>query len=165
MLFYISFLRPPLASSSLASPVSFTPQIANDLRTDLFHGQQDLFYSWNQGRPVKLTTWRQSSAYKEISVPPPAGVRDGQSYRLILTANLIPYVDLANLNSVPLPVMSVPILFTSKPRAKTKQEQIERVYRFPIHDKTLVSMKITEQTSFDLDKVRPRSVAFFTHTV
>lgn len=72
MFFYISFLRPPPTSCSNA--VSITPQIANDLRTELMDGVQDIYYSWlsvatgQETKPMKLTTWRgQSSAYKEIN--------------------------------------------------------------------------------------------------
>ena len=61
----------------------------------------------------------------------------------------------------PFPVMSVPILFTARCGKKAqKQEHVERVYRFPRagsddgkRDTLPVDLKITEQTSFDLDKV------------
>ncbi|THU93868.1 hypothetical protein K435DRAFT_756958 [Dendrothele bispora CBS 962.96] len=159
MFWYVSFLRPPPTHASLSSPLSFTPQIANDLRTDLCDVEHDIFYSWNtpHSQPLKLTTWRQSNAYKELSVPPPSGVRDGQSYRLILTTTPItPYINLAGseLGALPFPVFSVPILFTKNAsKSKNKQERIERVYRFTLPiTKTLASIKITEQTSFDLDK-------------
>jgi protein N-lysine methyltransferase METTL21D len=171
MFWYISFLRPPLAQSLLLSPLTITPQIANDLRTNLFDDEQDLYYSWSPtipaGKPllpVKLTTWRQSNAYKELLVSPPPGVREGQSYRLILTANpnAGPYINLAEGSeglgkTHPFPVISMPVVFTKNAiKSKGKQERIERIYRIPLpiaSEPQIVSMKITEQTSFDLDKV------------
>jgi hypothetical protein len=35
MYFYLSFLRPPPVSSPVGKPIVFTPQVANDLRTEL----------------------------------------------------------------------------------------------------------------------------------
>lgn len=73
-----------------------------------------------------------------------------------------PYIDLGEMDSglgkEPFPVTSMPILFSSRSwKAGTgKQEQIERVYRFSTHtdgDPVEISMTVTEQTSFDLDKV------------
>lgn len=172
MFYYISFLRPPPPVSPLYGNISITPQIANDLRTEPFDGAQDVFYAWSLchgptfTKPIKLTTWRQSSAYKEISVPLPPGVRNGQSWVLLLCsqahgqAHTIALAE--DVGQAPFPVMSMPILFQSRsdPRlAKGKQEKIERVFRFSgrLSDggesEQQVEMKITEQTSFDLDKV------------
>ncbi|KZT25126.1 hypothetical protein NEOLEDRAFT_1178551 [Neolentinus lepideus HHB14362 ss-1] len=172
MFFYLSFLRPPPVQVP-PGPVTITPQIANDLRTELYNDVQDIFYSWcpvsnaNQEntypkdlsgtRPVKLTTWRLSSAYKELSVPPPPGLRDGQLWRLMLTAQVQgnPIISLTGegLGSLIFPVLSMPILFSSRNMKSKKQDQIERIYRFPVpsQDEQAV-MVIREQTSFDLDK-------------
>ncbi|KAK2465683.1 hypothetical protein APHAL10511_002227 [Amanita phalloides] len=145
--------------------------------------------------PTKLTTWRQASAYKEIPVPVPAGVQDGQAWRLVLScdssgraANLkrkgtagtgYSYaIDFGSdhFGSAPFPVLSMPIRFSARmPKGGVaKQEKIERVYVFPLpislcedgsdvppdsgpaiahwsnSPKTFI--KVTEQTSFDLDK-------------
>ncbi|KAF5353076.1 hypothetical protein D9758_008751 [Tetrapyrgos nigripes] len=172
MFWYISFLRPPPAQSIPSFPITITPQIANDLRTNLYDNEQDIYYSWSPtvlttkpSSPLKLTTWRQSNAYKELSVPPPFGVREGQSYRLVLCAspNVGPYIGFTEGSKEfgrthPFSVISMPITFTKNAvKAKGKQERIERVYRFPLPTASestakVASMKITEQTSFDLDK-------------
>lgn len=160
MFFYISFVRPPPTTCSNA--ISITPQIANDLRTELFEGVQDIYYSWlsvatgEETKPVKLTTWRgQSSAYKEIPVPLPRSSTHG-AWRLVLGSS----ADSSNVRletvdgALPFGVMSMPILLgkaqSSKAKAKL-QDQIERVYSFG-EDK---EVRITEQTSFDLDKASP----------
>lgn len=173
MYFYISFLRPPPLNASTSGTILITPQIANDLRTEPFSGAQDIYYSWSPSResqdleppvrkPIKLTTWRQSSAYKEIPVPPPTGVRNGQSWRLTLSAqphtHPHPTVELNDqgLGAVPLPVISAPILFSPGGSKKGKQEQIERVYTFASQQNdgpSCAPFRIMEQTSFDLDKV------------
>lgn len=181
MFFYLSFLRPPPLQAPTYGTVPITPQIANDLRTEPFDGAQDVFYSWSLAnpqapskqetitKPLKLTTWRQSSAYKEIPVPIPPSAREGQLWRLILSTHgqgACHTVDLGNqgIGKAALPVMSVPILFGARSsRWAGKQEQIERVYRFPVAagsegEMTQVSLKVTEQTSFDLDKVRIRAL-------
>ncbi|KAF9077962.1 putative methyltransferase-domain-containing protein [Rhodocollybia butyracea] len=188
MFYYISFLRPPPLQIFPSSLVSITPQIANDLRTELFEDSQDLYYAWCPGssdgnsanlasfvttKPAKLTTWRQANAYKEIAVVPPPGARDGQSWRLILSPE--PQYISINLGELPLgtkpfPVISMPIMFATKARKSfAKQERIERYYRFsvgnlpsangnenpaldPTSSKVSLALKITEQTSFDLDK-------------
>ncbi|TFK52015.1 hypothetical protein OE88DRAFT_1602605, partial [Heliocybe sulcata] len=173
MFFYLSFLRPPPVQVP-SGPVSITPQISNDLRTELCEGVQDIFYSWcpvsnaksestypkglSGIRPMKLTTWRSDSAYKELSVPPPPGIRDGQTWRLMLTAQAQggPVISLNNerLGSSIFPVLSMPILFSARSiREKSKQEQIERIYRFSVPSQIEQAvMVIREQTSFDLDK-------------
>ncbi|TFK25574.1 hypothetical protein FA15DRAFT_338647 [Coprinopsis marcescibilis] len=208
MFFYLSFLRPPPIRARLSSPVLITPQISNDLRTEPFESVQDIFYSWvlddgsgqaqNVPRGIqpatattKLTTYRQATAYKEIPVPVPKGAREGQSWRLVLTATAASASSTAKGHELielgkadvglktPLPVISMPILFTVKAgRSGQKQEQIERVYRFvvpafptvdldkvpavgdapqpnlltPTPTMQQVSLKVREQTSFDLDK-------------
>ena len=184
MFFHISFLRPPPLQSALSANIPITPQIANDLRTEHFDGSQDIYYSWSPSSTtattqptqlIKLTTWRLSSAYKEIPFPPPHGVREGQQWRLLLTGRENPssrsspvaiHLDDKSVGKTPFPVMSMPILFTSRaapPKKSAKQEQIERVYRLrpaqegerhglPL-DGGGVFLWLVEQTSFDLDKV------------
>ncbi|KAI0083752.1 putative methyltransferase-domain-containing protein [Irpex rosettiformis] len=172
MYYYISFLRPPPFQVTLASPLTITPQIANDLRTECYPDAHDLYYSWaleNQtstfpstsqprqiSRPVKLTTWRENNAYRELTVLPPQGVKEGQRYRLVLLAQPqgMPHViNFAAGGSTPYPVMSMPILFSSRSRPTgSKQEQVERIYRLPTSLQSQAFLHITEQTSFDLDK-------------
>jgi hypothetical protein len=176
MFYYISFLRPPPLTGPLYGSISITPQIANDLRTEPLDGAQDIYYSWalpqhNSGlsksappsitKAVKLTTWRQSSAYKEISVPLPLGVRDGQPWRLVLTSHAQGRFHVINLKDhdvgrTPFPVISMPIILNSRhPKLSVvgKQEQIERVYSFFMKTNEDVYLTIREQTSYDLDKV------------
>jgi hypothetical protein len=174
MFFYISFLRPPPLQAVTFGNILITPQIANDLRTESFSGTQDIFYSWSQSsghsssahetitKPTKLTTWRQTTAYKEIPVPVPPGIRDGQSWRLLLSTQALgsnfTTIDLENeaVGRLPFSVMSMPITFGPRvSRGGGKQEQVERVYRLRAGEVEVPSLtlKITEQTSFDLDKV------------
>ncbi|KAI0369090.1 hypothetical protein BV20DRAFT_946812 [Pilatotrama ljubarskyi] len=172
MFFYISFLRPPATHSFPSGSILITPQVANDLRTEPFDGAQEIYYAWapvNPSRtepyptitaPQKLTVWRQSSAYKEIPVPLPQGLRDGQSYRLVLTAHGQGRPHIINLAAHdlgirPFPVLSMPVLFSSRARGRgmgEKQEQIERVYRVPLPSSENGFLTVREQTSFDLDK-------------
>lgn len=175
MFYYISFLRPPPLQSAAYGNIHITPQIANDLRTEPFHGSTDIFYSWLQtsgfsanrnviNKPNKLTTWRQATAYKEIPVPLPPDVRDGQSWCLVLGTRLTAAsdgfltIDLSNENfgRDAFPVMSMPVHFGPRAARKgPKQEKIERIYRLrpKVGDDPGVTLKLTEQTSFDLDKV------------
>ncbi|KAI0825552.1 putative methyltransferase-domain-containing protein [Irpex lacteus] len=171
MYYYLSFLRPPPSQVSLGSSLTITPQIANDLRTERYHDSHDIYYSWAPEstpnlasstqprqitRPVKLTTWRENNAYRELAIPPPQGVKEGQKYRLVLLAQTqgMPHViNFAAEGSTPLPVMSMPILFSSRSRtAVSKQEQVERIYRLPTSPQSAAFLSIIEQTSFDLDK-------------
>lgn len=177
MFYYISFLRPPPYQAAPGVPISITPQVANDLRTQLFTDAQDIYYSWlpvnSAGgapqhpiaipRPLKLTTWRDANAYREVSVPPPQGAKGGQTYRLILTGHGQGYPYIVNLASPavgdrPFPVLSMPITFSSRKLfvAASKQETVERVYRLGNGSGQQAFMTIMEQTSFDLDKVRLR---------
>lgn len=188
MFFYLSFLRPPPLQAPHYGTISITPQISNDLRTEPFENPQDLFFSWSlqtgqslfdtntTTKPVKLTTWRPSTAYKEIPVPLPPGVRQGQSWRLIVTGSVQSHgrsrPDTIDLSSeeigklVPFPVMSMPVLFstTGTKFVSSKQEKIERMYSVRLsgstgmrgidsEDSSVASLRFTEQTSFDLDKV------------
>jgi protein N-lysine methyltransferase METTL21D len=200
MYYYLSFLRTPPAQVSVNAKLYIKPQIANDLRTELFEGIVDISYTWTQeptangtlgastGQLVKLTTWRgSSSAYKDIAVPAPSGVRDGQYWRLILIASssVSRYSSSSRLSSPRLadntelvlgidddqdkifPVRSMPILFTRHLTTPVnsgggKQDQIERVLSL-VPSRTQSEgelwksfrrrIRITEQTSFDLDKV------------
>lgn len=171
MFFYIFFLRPPPTQSSPAGTITFTPQLANDLRTEDFTGEEEIYYSWSLvspsqpeaypaiTSPQKLTTWR-SSNFKEFSIPLPPRARDGQSYRLVLTARQHARAHVLNLASAeigdkPFPVMSMPILLSSRGRPSNmlKQQEIERVYRVPLQSDRDGFLTVREQTSFDLDKV------------
>ena len=177
MFYYVSFLRPPPTHVALGtSGITITPQIANDLRTELYPEPQDVYYAWApcassvispsaplqiSSKPAKLTTWRSGHAYKEVLVPPPHGARDGQAYRLVLTAHAQGAPHIVNLaghgvGGRPFPVMSMPIVFgRGKPPAGAgKQEQVERIYRVAVAGEQQAFMSIREKTSFDLDKVR-----------
>lgn len=112
-------------------------------------------------KPQKLTTWREDSTYKEIPVPFPPAIRDGETCRLVLTAHAQGNPHIINLVSPslgdrPFPVMSMPILFSARnakgKAALGKQEQVERVYRVPVDVDQQVFITVREQTSFDLDK-------------
>ncbi|KAI6126039.1 putative methyltransferase-domain-containing protein [Pisolithus croceorrhizus] len=174
MFYYLSFLRPPPAQAGLAQTehILITPQITNDLRTEYLEDVVDIYYSWSLvpdsrhqttpviTRPAKLTSWRTTHAYKEISVPRPQSLRDGQSWQLILSVGatrkdqVIPLCS-DDIGDSPFAVMSMPILFTNRPRKAVKQEEIVRSYllRAPTQDASPpVVFNICEQTSFDLDK-------------
>ncbi|KAJ3887220.1 putative methyltransferase-domain-containing protein [Lentinula edodes] len=177
MFYYISFLRPPPLQVLPSSHVTIIPQIANDLRTESFEDSQVIFYSWlpasnraflDATKPIELTTWRQANAYKEIAVPSPSGIRDGQSWRLILSSMPQRYsINLEDasggesyLGKTPFPVISMPIKFTRNANQnRAKQEKIERHYSFTVPNaqnfpasRIDLALRITEQTSFDLDK-------------
>ncbi|TFK71378.1 hypothetical protein BDN72DRAFT_765157 [Pluteus cervinus] len=171
MFYYLSFLRPPPTSCKPNGTISITPEVANDLRTELYEGAQDIYYQWINSssgltlgtagqvssgtRPAKLTTWRQSSAYKELTVPLPSGVKGGQAWSLVLTPSVVVdsspssqqggtrpgyVIDLNDndLGSRPFPVISMPIFFGLNPTkgdgnpkggTSVKQEKIQRVYQ------------------------------------
>ena len=177
MFFYLSFLRPPPLQAPPYGTISITPQISNDLRTEPFKGSQDLYFSWSlqtsttttttTTKPLKLTTWRPSTSYKEIPVPLPPGVHEGQSWRLILTATAQYHgqsrPDIIDLDSkeigksLPFPVISMPVLFSARGvKNVSKQEKVERMYSLMSgggNIDSVASLRFTEQTSFDLDKV------------
>ena len=168
MFYYISFLRPPPSSSTPGS-INFTPQIANDLRTEFFPGTQDIYYAWlsstesledTHPQPRKLMTWSHAIAYKEISVALPSNARPGQSWRLLLSGSAsiqhisIPLGNAHSTGKSPFPVISMPIRITPKPdKSPTKQTQIERVYHTSTSGLGDLHLLLREQTSFDLDKV------------
>ncbi|KAE9406303.1 hypothetical protein BT96DRAFT_954964 [Gymnopus androsaceus JB14] len=157
MFYYISFLRPPALQVLPSSP---------SRRTSTTHGLPQPARSATE--PIKLTTWRLANAYKEITVHSPPGIRDGQSWRLILCSEpqriSINLEDETGIGKAPFPVISMPIEFTRNAnKNRGKQERIERHYRFtlpnPEAPQTVdgssgvnATLRITEQTSFDLDK-------------
>jgi hypothetical protein len=175
MYYYISFLRPPPTHvSPSAKSLSITPQVANDLRTVLFPNAVDLYMSWlpvpatstlQPTTPRKLTTWTTSSAYKEIPVGLPPGGRAGQAWALVLTAApASPRIVLSDASdrAAPFGVISMPITFKTQ-GVHEKQERIQRVLALGAPG---AAVRITEQTSFDLDKVgvQPSSVRLATDT-
>ncbi|CAE6419960.1 unnamed protein product [Rhizoctonia solani] len=189
---YLSFLRPPPEACPLGQPVTFVPQIANDLRTEPCETEHNIYFTWqsdsgalHRGGFTKLTTWKPgSTSYKPLSVAFPNEARPGDTWRLCLAASLDSnkisprslVLDLTQpeFGRLPFPVISLPISVLagetrdtraarpasskqpfkakSKPTAEhnvAKQEKIERLYSLPSNWGTL---RITEQTSFDLDK-------------
>lgn len=162
MYWFISFLRaPPIhAVPNPFSPLCIKIQITNDLRTEFYSGDTDLFYAWIQFNETvllpltstpftKLTTWRQSNTYAELNVYPPKGVRDGQQWQLalctpgerrgqtVLSAINLP-LDHETVDITPFPVLSRPILFKSTKLSNvatdgkgSKQEKIERLFKLP----------------------------------
>lgn len=183
MFYYISFLRPPplQASTTPTEPILITPQICNDLRTEYLDDPIEIYYAWSLHAPhpaspmitklTKLTSWRTSTAYKEIPVPkPPLSFQnnkwtesDEPSWRLILTCGttqndqVVVLGETRTTGNTPFAVLSMPVRFSRRLASKiksTKQERIVRSYalRVPLQDCAIV-FDITEQTSFDLDKV------------
>ncbi|KAF6753061.1 putative methyltransferase-domain-containing protein [Ephemerocybe angulata] len=175
MFFYLSFIRPPPTKAPVNNTLLITPQIANDLRTESCTTDHELFYDWvrvedgadiqtraavharraSAKKPTmtKLTTWKAANAYKEVPVPLPPSVREGQMYKLVLAAvpigpvgpnasapaNTLPpstgriLLDDERLGRWhPLSVSSMPVLFTYQSRGAPKQEEIERTYEFRI---------------------------------
>jgi hypothetical protein len=168
MFYYISFLRPPPSSSTPCS-ITFTPQVSNDLRTELFPGTLDIYYAWLSSaeplkvtmvQPRKLMTWSRAVAYKNISVALPAIARPGQSWRLLLSGSpsiqnaFVSLGDVRSTGKAPFPVISMPIRITAKPdKTPAKQTQIERIYCTSLIGLGDLRFLLREQTSFDLDKV------------
>lgn len=174
MFFYLSFLRPLPYSSATSNNVSITPQIANDLRTSHINEEVDIFYAWLHspadctGSNIssmarKLTTWRTSSMYKNLSIPLPPTVKAGQEWRLLLscgtsTPSFVIDLGANNFGDRPFPVLSMPLRLEtggSKKMPSGKQEQIERLYSVPpqASQKQSTVICIREQTTFELDKV------------
>jgi protein N-lysine methyltransferase METTL21D len=133
MFFYLSFLRTPPHSSLQSSPVVFTPQVSNDLRTELFPTSVDIYYWWiscalgpqkgqndvtRLSEPTKLTTWRQENVYKPLQIPPPLksaiGASAGIDCSLVFSTTSIvasSVIDLRDpeIGRAPLPVCTLPI--------------------------------------------------------
>ena len=103
MFYYLSFLKAPPRESQLSQPISITCQITNDLRTEFYPHELDVYYAWileenhsdiditqfrynTSSSFTKLTTWRTSNAYKETRISPPKTAKNGQRWRLILSS-------------------------------------------------------------------------------
>jgi hypothetical protein len=171
MFFYISFLRTPPHSCLRSSPVVFTPQISNDLRTEPFPTSVDIFYWWishspqntiRLPKPTKLTTWRQENAYKPLQVPPPPGTDCCLvlSSSPIATSSIINLCD-PNVGRAPLPVASLPVTLSTQQgkalaKVSPKQEAITRTFCLFSEDVAGAAplMHVKETVSFDLDKLR-----------
>lgn len=101
--------------------------------------------------------------YKEIPVPPPRNVRNGEYWRLILSSGTSRKDQVLSLNDEslgrqPFPVLSDPIFFSARPNKAVKQERIQRSYALTaINRDNPVIFNIIEQTSFDLDKASQTS--------
>ena len=151
MFFYLSFLRTPPQSSLQSSPVVFTPQVTNDLRTESFPTSMDIYYWWTSyaperhnhnvirlSEPTKLTTWRQENAYKPLQIPPPPsknliGAAAGPEVDCSLVLAPAPVVassviDLRDpeIGRVPLPVCSLTIRISISPQQQQQQQQSRR---------------------------------------
>lgn len=112
MFWYLHFTRPPPSHGHPSQPLTITPSIANDLRTDYPTVQIpgiEIYYAWVKSvespvsatsteqtdakifplgpmsQPKKLTDWTGNS-YKEISVYPPTFVQEGERWHLLLCA-------------------------------------------------------------------------------
>lgn len=148
--------------------------------------KQEDFNQWTLQQPRKLTTWKgSSSAYTATPIGLPAGCKVGQSWRIGLwamgsekkqsdnptTIELRAGSPHCGFGASVLPVVSSPVRITASEKKETsKQERILR--RYAIYntiareglegDETGVDARrlvhIVEQTSFDLDKVRPTSL-------
>ena len=183
MFFYLSFLRTPPHSSLLSSPVVFTLQVSNDLRTELFPTSVDIYYWWTSctrqddvtrlSEPRKLTTWRQENAYKPLQIPPPpknAVGAAGIDCSLVLSTEPIVAASVTDLRDpeigrAPLPVCTLPIRISQPSSSQrdgrvggaptTKIAKQEAIIRsFRLFDGDANPlMRIKETISFDLDKV------------
>lgn len=163
MFVYISFLRPPPLFSKPSAPISFTAQITNDLRTELWEAPTDVFYYWasqnTRTKNTKLFTWKPDAAYKQLSVNAPPVTPSNRRWTLCLNCRPLETTDgTINLRvtpTEPLPVFSIPIHFEhashkdSLINFERKAEGLGRIYT--IED--TVSLLVREKTSFDLDKV------------
>ncbi|AAW42152.1 expressed protein [Cryptococcus deneoformans JEC21] len=92
MYWYISFLRPPpVSTSNTDQRITITPQVANDLRTELRYEPTTIYYTWQRVIPsISIATTLQElttfippgSTYKPLDVPLPKNVQVGESWRL-----------------------------------------------------------------------------------
>ncbi|TYJ59181.1 hypothetical protein B9479_000170 [Cryptococcus floricola] len=92
MYWYISFLRPPpVATANPAQGITITPQVANDLRTELRYEPTTISYLWQRlvpatsppTPPTQLTIFEPpASTYKPITIPLPPLAKVGESWRL-----------------------------------------------------------------------------------
>ncbi|KZW01337.1 hypothetical protein EXIGLDRAFT_830080 [Exidia glandulosa HHB12029] len=161
MFFYLSFLRPPPVECAASSTsISITPQIANDLRTELYRDDIDIMYTWLSPTRApttsrKLTTWRATNAYKPLEVPLPPGLRVGDELVLVLHVGgggaVCSIENPDTVGRTPLPVRSAPIRVVKRPTAAgdKKQEIVERTFYL---GEKIPPVRVREQTSFDLDK-------------
>ncbi|KAI9632484.1 putative methyltransferase-domain-containing protein [Dioszegia hungarica] len=95
MYWYISFLRPPPVSVESGGTITITPQVANDLRTELRYDPTEIYYTWQRTEPSiqpslpseHLTSFvPPESTYRPLSIPLPAKAGIGEKWRLCLFA-------------------------------------------------------------------------------
>lgn len=190
MYYYIHFVRPPPLQCLPSQPMTISVSIMNDLRTESLRGEKDIFYAWVKSLkptdderprslgpmtpPLKLTTWTEADAYKELLIFPPKDTREGDYWKLLLctkptdATRYLTSVDMSGntFGTYPFPVLSMPVQFTfgqqedssagriQKTLSNTKQVQNERIIKLPALWYTPVSpLRVLEHTSFDLDKV------------
>ncbi|WOO85180.1 Protein-lysine methyltransferase METTL21D [Vanrija pseudolonga] len=92
MYWYLSFLRPPPVYLAIpADGVVVTPQVANDLRTELRDAPTEIAYTWQRThptpssptKPLPLTRFEPpESTYRPLTVPLPRNARVGEHWRL-----------------------------------------------------------------------------------
>lgn len=190
MYYYIHFVRPPPLQCLPSKPMTISVSIMNDLRTESLRGEKDIFYAWVKSSnptdderprslgamtpPLKLTTWSEANAYKELLIFPPKDTREGDYWKLLLctkpadAARYLTSVDMSGntFGTSPFPVLSMPVQFTyrhqgdssagrlQKTISNTKQVQNERIIKLPVLWNTPVSpLRVLEHISYDLDKV------------
>ncbi|CAK9782803.1 hypothetical protein CC85DRAFT_247547 [Cutaneotrichosporon oleaginosum] len=128
MYWYISFLRPPPVGVTLPSNgVVITPQVANDLRTELRDEPTPISYVWHRvappptakpgervaqpliTKPAELTTFEPpASTYRPVTVPLPRSARAGERWRLGLLSPPHPLeAPLLSLMESSVPIMGV----------------------------------------------------------
>ncbi|GHJ84341.1 hypothetical protein NliqN6_0743 [Naganishia liquefaciens] len=176
MYYYLSFLRPPPALVHVGEgSITITPQIANDLRTELKEDEPtDIFYTWQRIAPsvldstrsAKLTTYQPPiNTYKAISVPLPTTAKPSESWRLGLFSPPASTVrgSLDCLAKHNCGVWSEPIAFLGGRPIKGKADKQGAIKQGRVFREWQVGpvvaeqgpdnvLRVVEQTSFDLDK-------------
>ncbi|KAK4687388.1 hypothetical protein P7C73_g2716, partial [Tremellales sp. Uapishka_1] len=174
MYWYISFLRAPPVSLSPHQPLILTPQIANDLRTEIRYAPTTLYYTFQLLSPScaaplppkLLTTFSPpESTYKALSVELPSQARIGETWRIGVFANeacdggSIADLSIMGVWSEGIEIVRekegaggiVKGIGKAKGKGKEKEKDKEVVKQSRIR-REWRELKIIEQTSFDLDK-------------
>ncbi|EIW66798.1 hypothetical protein TREMEDRAFT_70051 [Tremella mesenterica DSM 1558] len=182
MYWYISFLRPPPVTAPASSTILITPQVANDLRTELRYDPTPLVFTWQRVSPSSdpplpfsgLTTFLPpESTYRPIPISLPKVAKKGERWRLGIFSNpaigsldqlkilgsLLEHPDVVGVWSEGM-LLTSPVLTgkndgkVGSGKGKGKEEDMPkqgRISREWALDKS-TTLRIVEQTSFDLDK-------------